>query len=257
MSKTKQKRFVASFLLLLLCAVPVLADEHIDISTGSETVNGASNVVYSGQGGAIAIYGATGENANGTNKGVSIGENATFSGNKTNGSGGAIYVTNWNGTDSVLNIEGGTKFLDNKAAVGGGAIENTASVVLDTTAGDITFSNNKVNETLNDINTTGTIDMTGDTNSIILNTITGSADAVISKTGANTLVLNDVNSGYLGEFKQSAGATDVNSEFFGGTSTISSLALKDGSSVVSGSTIGISGASEVTTAGNVSVEEPD
>ena len=84
-----------------------------------------------GNGGAIANFDGT----------VNVGENNNFSGN-TAQTGGAIYNSNWQKT-AVTNISGGTTFSNNEASEKGGAIYNSGSVNLDTTAGNINFTNNK------------------------------------------------------------------------------------------------------------------
>ncbi len=205
---------------------------NINIASGALFENNESEKT----GGAIANWGGD----------LSV-NNATFTGNKANTSGGAIYndtYVNTNGGATVT-ITGGTKFENNTAATSGGAIANAADsvIALDTTTGNITFTGNTTGaegaKVLNDINTDGTVNITGDTNTVSVNTITGSDTGVINKTGANTLVLNDNNSGFLGNFTQTAGKTEVLKEFFGGDSTVesSSVDMKDGSSVVESATV--------------------
>ena len=172
--------------------------------------------------------------------GITLGS-ATFENNSTTGNGGAIY----NDDKSTVTITGKTTFSGNTATGNGGAIANAADsvIALDTTTGNITFTGNTTGaegaEVLNDINTDGTVNITGDTNTVSVNTITGSNTGVINKTGANTLALNDNNSGFLGNFTQTAGKTEVLKEFFGGDSTVesSSVDMKDGSSVVESATV--------------------
>ena len=83
---------------------------------------------------------------------LTVGQNSTFSGNKAgtdgsedDGMGGAIYNAKWVGTPEVV-IKGGTRFENNSATEKGGAIYNAGKLVLDTTAGDITFSGNTAKE---------------------------------------------------------------------------------------------------------------
>ena len=135
-----------------------------------------------------------------------------------------------------------------------GAIYNDGTLTLNTDDGNITFTGNTIGtegaEVLNDINTDGTVIITGAANTTVsVNTITGSG--VIDKNGANTLALNDNNSGFKGSFTQSKGITQVFKEFFGGTSTIknSSVDMKDGSSVVKDSTVTLG------TKGEMNIEE--
>ncbi len=166
---------------------------------------------------------------------------ATFTDNLTTGDGGAIY----NDDKSTVTITGKTTFSGNNATGKGGAISNAADsvIALDTATGNITFTGNTTGaegaKVLNDINTDGTVNITGDENTVSVNTITGSNTGIINKTGNNTLALNDNNSGFLGKFTQTAGKTEVLKEFFGGTSTVSnsSVDMKDGSSVVADSEI--------------------
>lgn len=176
---------------------------------------------------------------------LTIGEGAVFDGNTAATDGGAIANMNFSGNTAELSVSGNTTFKNNSATGNGGAISNAAgaTVALDTTAGSITFTDNYSGEegakVLNDINTDGTVNITGDTNRVSVNTITGSNTGVINKTGANTLALNDNNSGFLGKFTQTAGKTEVLKEFFGGDSTVesSSVDMKDGSSVVESATV--------------------
>ena len=71
----------------------------------------------------------------------------SFTGNRSDGSGGALYISD----GSVLEIAGGSSFTGNAAGEKGGAIYNSGTLVLDTTDGDITFTDNKAGGTGNDI----------------------------------------------------------------------------------------------------------
>ena len=64
---------------------------------------------------------------------------SSFTGNTGTGSGGALYISD--GSD--LEIAGGASFTGNAAGDKGGAIYNSGNLVLDTTDGDITFTDNK------------------------------------------------------------------------------------------------------------------
>ena len=204
-----------------------------------EIANGAKFIENTSGAGGGAIYN-TKDNAAGVDSTISLGS-ATFENNSTKGDGGAIY----NDDKSTVTITGETTFSGNAAKGKGGAISNAADsvIALDTAKGNITFTGNTTGaegaEVLNDINTDGTVNITGDKNTVSVNTITGSEDGEINKTGGNTLVLNDNNSGFKGSFTQSKGITQVFKEFFGGTSTIknSSVDMKDGSSIVAGSEV--------------------
>ncbi len=71
----------------------------------------------------------------------------SFTGNRSDGSGGALYISD----GSVLEIAGGSSFTGNAAGKKGGAIYNSGTLVLDTTDGDITFTDNKAGGKGNDI----------------------------------------------------------------------------------------------------------
>ena len=71
----------------------------------------------------------------------------SFTGNRSDGSGGALYISD----GSVLEIAGGSSFTGNAAGKKGGAIYNSGPLVLDTTDGDITFTDNKAGGKGNDI----------------------------------------------------------------------------------------------------------
>lgn len=71
----------------------------------------------------------------------------SFTGNRSDGSGGALYISD----GSVLEIAGGSSFTGNAAGEKGGAIYNRGTLVLDTTDGDITFTDNKAGGKGNDI----------------------------------------------------------------------------------------------------------
>ncbi len=193
-----------------------------------------NNHATAGNGGAVGLYGGE----------LEIGKEAEFAGNTATGSGGALYIANYNGHNLEAVIKGNTTFTNNSATSGtGGAIYNDGTLTLDTADGDIAFTENTIGaegaEVLNDINTDGTVNITGDVNTVSVNTITGSDTGVINKTGGNILALNDNNSGFKGDFTQSKGITQVFKEFFGGDSKVetSSVDMKDGSSVVKGSTV--------------------
>ena len=218
-------------------AAIVNTNGKIEIDDGAQFIGNVS-----GAGGG-AIYNTMDKDpVDGTaiSSGITLGS-ATFENNSTTGNGGAIY----NDDKSTVTITGKTTFSGNTATGNGGAIANAADsvIALDTTTGNITFTGNTTGaegaEVLNDINTDGTVNITGDTNTVSVNTITGSNTGVINKTGANTLALNDNNSGFLGNFTQTAGKTEVLKEFFGGDSTVesSSVDMKDGSSVVESATV--------------------
>ena len=170
-----------------------------------------------------------------SNAQLNFNDGASFQNNTASTYGGAVYV----GNQGELTVTGGATFSENQAGSQGGAIYNNNKVTLDATGGDITFSNNTVNGKANDIyladktndnpewgpasapasltlKGTGTITFNG--------SIEGEATTSISNS-ANKLVLNGDNSGFLGTYKQTAGATTTvgaGGKFFGGNSTISS-----------------------------------
>ena len=92
-------------------------------------------------GGAISNWGAQTE----------IGKDSAFIGNEAKGSGGAIYNTIYGGSDADLTIKGNTSFTGNIAGTDGGAIYNAGGMTLDTTDGNISFSENNANNIANDI----------------------------------------------------------------------------------------------------------
>ncbi len=230
-------------------AAIVNTNGKIEIDDGAQFIGNVS-----GAGGG-AIYNTMDKDpVDGTaiSSGITLGS-ATFENNSTTGDGGAIY----NDDKSTVTITGTTAFSGNTATGKGGAIANAADsiITLDTKDGNITFTGNTTGaegaKVLNDINTDGTVNITGDKNTVSVNTITGSNTGIINKTGNNTLALNDNNSGFKGSFTQSKGITQVFKEFFGGTSTIenSSVDMKNGSSVVEDSTVTLG------TKGEMNIEE--
>ena len=161
--------------------------------------------------------------------------NATFKNNHAGQYGGAVYNAN------KLTINGGTfegnyieKTADAVDALGG-AIYSKGEVVLDSTNGNILFQNNSVkvgDETVNndiylaaDTTKNGSLTLQGTKNSITFNGSILGEDATTITSSANNLILNGDNSGFLGTYKQTAGATTTvgaGGKFFGGNSTISS-----------------------------------
>ena len=207
-------------------------------------------------GGAVANYGG----------GVSVDAGATFTGNTSDGYGGAVYNSAYgNANKNELTISGNTTFKNNEAATAGGAIYTAGKTILDTTDGDITFSGNTANNAANDIyldiDTSyedetsaipASVELTGtntNTNKVSIGSgIAGVANTSITNNGT-TLALESgsKNSGYDGTYTQTSGTTEVNTEFFGGTSNIEggSLNLNNGAVIVEGSTVNM--ASGVTT----------
>ena len=205
------------------------------------------NNIASGNGGAIASY------ANST---VTAG--GLFTGNSAK-QGGAI--ANIAGT---VNVEGGATFEGNTATAenGGGALYTEGNTTLDTVDGNITFTGNTSNGAANDIyinkTTTGTgaVELTGTGEVSIGSGIAGVADTTITNSGATLAIeTGSVNSGYAGAYTQDSGTTEVNSEFFGGESTISAgnFDLNEGAKLVAGSTVTTANGVTTTVDGNVEV----
>ena len=130
------------------------ASGNTNFTTGAETT--FTNNEATGTGGAIANFDGPvniGQNNNFSGNQaqtggaianfdgpVNIGQNNNFSGNQAQ-TGGAIYNSNYKKT-AETNILGGTTFTNNTATEKGGAIYNSGSVNMDTTAGNINFTNN-------------------------------------------------------------------------------------------------------------------
>lgn len=108
------------------------AGVYIYESAGKINFKIGSGSIFSGNkatvnGGAMSVYGASGTSADGSNTGVTIGANATFSGNHAGKFGGAIYAQNWNGSGTKLSIADGAVFRSNTAVSDGGAIYNACT----------------------------------------------------------------------------------------------------------------------------------
>lgn len=230
-------------------------------SAGKISVEVGDNALFKGNeaaanGGAVAIYGSTGTN-NGK-QGFVIGENATFSGNTSQKDGGAIYVTDFGGHDAKAEVNDGASFTNNQASGSGGAIYNAANteVSMNTGSEGISFSGNKDSSGANDvfmgqgskldINGSGTASFGGGFASS-----TGDTTAAISNNGS-TIVLEEgsVNTNYTGSFVQESGATEVNTGFFGGESTIKdgTLSMGNNSSIIDSAKVAIEG-------GNLTVKD--
>lgn len=178
------------------------------------------NTATTGSGGAIGSYDGT----------FSIDSGSSFTENSAAVNGGAIVNSNFSKNNAVMTIKGNSSFSKNVATSGsGGAIYNTGLLNLDTTAGNITFSENTANGEDNDIALVGNatnkakLDLLGASNKIELNAVSGNTDSTINKATTNTLVLNGDNKKFLGIFNFSKGTVNVSStgKFFGGTNNIS------------------------------------
>ncbi len=180
---------------------------------------------------------------------------ATFTGNNATGNGGAIFS---NAANSV--IEGGS-FSGNTSGGQGGAIYAEGNLALDTTNGNISFSNNTMgsDKAANDIylgSATTAIGIIGTgTNEVSIGSgIAGVSGSTITNQSNLVLESGSVNSGFAGTYTQKSGSTEVNSKFFGGTSDIDggSFTLNNGATIVSGSTVNVNnGGTEISNAANV------
>lgn len=156
-----------------------------------------------------------------------ISNGSSFTGNEA-ANGGAIANLYWQ-NGATVEVNGGSVFSGNNATSAGGAIFNNAKLTLDSTDGDILFTNNTANGQTNDIHMEGDsatslaqLYIKGDSNKITLDVITGNVYSEIFKQGDNEFILNGDNSGYLGKFVQESGTTTIASgaKFFGGENEI-------------------------------------
>ena len=118
-------------------AVYVQSDGSI-INKGPLTFSGNS----AQDGGAVYL-----ESPGSNSSSNSLASGTSFTGNTGTGSGGALYISE----GSYLTLYGGSSFTGNTAGDKGGAIYNSGTLVLDTTDGDITFTDNKAGGKGNDI----------------------------------------------------------------------------------------------------------
>lgn len=118
--------------------------------TGTTVTNTGSGSIFEENkatvknGGAVANYDST----------LTVGTNNTFTKNTAAKDGGAIYNANFSG-NAQTTVMGGTAFSENSAQRGG-AIYNSGKVTLNTTDGDITFSNNTATTNGSDVYLDGT-----------------------------------------------------------------------------------------------------
>lgn len=151
-------------------------------------------------GGAVANWGG----------GAEVGANSSFKNNTAQGDGGAIYNADYAGNDASLKVSGGTIFDGNKSNGKGGAIYNAGAMNLDTSAGDITFTNNTASGIANDI--IAAIDsetnITGSKNVSIGSGIETAAGSSLSIGGTASLIIEE---GVKGQF---AGAVTSDSDAY-------------------------------------------
>ncbi len=189
---------------------------------------------------------------------------ATFENNSAI-NGGAVYTSDFSNTESTLTINGGTEFKNNTATGQGGALYAAGDAKINTNGGGVSFSGNTSSTGANDIyiaesgkNGGGAANLSilGSGELSIGSGIAGVADTTITNSGATlALETGSVNSGYAGEYTQTAGTTEINSEFFGGESTISAgnFDLNEGAKLVAGSTVTTANGVTTTVDGNVEV----
>ncbi len=208
----------------------------ISLTNANSTVN-VNNVIFGnnnvteGNGGVISQTSGILNIINST-----FSENTSTIGSGTSGNGGAVYGTNFsiertlftnntatnggaiynNGTGTIY---GNSTFTGNNSTTNGGAIYNNGTLTLNSTSGNITFSENKVNTLANDIynSGTGTLNINGSSNTVSVGSISGSG--AINKSGNGILSLTGDQT-FNGTFTQTAGTTNVASEFFAGSNIV-------------------------------------
>lgn len=162
----------------------------------------------------------------------------TYSNNSASSNGGAIY--NYEGTTTLTDVT----MSNNTATTKGGAIySNGGTVNINATGKAVTFSGNTENAgvTANDIYMTNgaKLNLTANNYDITLNGgIEGTG--TINKLGSGNLILKGINTGFTGEYNNTAGNVIIQSAFFtgvnnftGGTADIQaggSLTLNSGDS---------------------------
>ncbi len=169
--------------------------------TGSTFKNNSA----AGNGGAIANFDGV----------VNIGEKNEFSGN-TAQNGGAIYNSNWQKT-AVTNISGGTTFSNNEASDKGGAIYNSGTVNMDTSKGNIIFTDNKsangADIYLDGENSELIVSGNNKNNKVSFgseNSIAGDGKIVHQSEGTFEIKDNKDLSGFSGTYTQTSGKTTLN-----------------------------------------------
>lgn len=202
-----------------------------------------------GNGGAIANFDGV----------VNVGQNNEFS-NNTAQKGGAIYNSNWQKT-AVTNISGGTTFSNNEATDKGGAIYNSGSVKMDTTAGDITFTNNSSANGGSDAYLDGNsseliVSGTNENNKVSFgsaNSIAG--DGKITHQSAGTFEIKDNQNldAFTGTYKQTGGKTTLDNSTIFNKYDISAGKLE----LVNGSNATIDGKDKVFNGSELSIENSE
>ena len=225
----------------------------------------SGNKALAGSGGAIYSWDSNVQASKGV---VTVGEEATFDQNEAAWSGGAIFNTdgkvdiargaqfNTNkaldgnggaiannvsvGTvkDTQLNIAGNTTFSGNSVKSTsdgygrGGAIYNAGTVNLDSTEGNITFSQNTASDTGKDVYLAdnSVMNVTG-SNTVSFQSGEGAiaGTGAINKTGTGTfeLVNSDISSSYTGTYTQEAGTLSLD-----GSTMSNNFQINDGNLVL-------------------------
>ena len=135
---------------------------------------------------------------------------STFTNNTAAGNGGAIYNSGdedaTNGTASI--IIANSEFTGNSAGKNGGAIYNASKMYLDTTNGDITFTNNTDSTGKNDIYMADSSDLTllGNQNVTIGSGLASeNENATITNNGVNFIFADNAINAYDGKYIHNAG----------------------------------------------------
>ncbi|MDR1684796.1 MAG: hypothetical protein LBR90_05035, partial [Elusimicrobiota bacterium] len=196
----------------------------------------------------------------------SVLNNVTFERNVAAGDGGAlfnIWTVDPEPGQSVMTVNGNSSFTNNQAARGG-AIYNTATLNIDTTAGNIIFSGNRAtgaqggadifSQDWSTYVTPGTnatpyanikpvINLTGNANALSMDGGFG-GQGIINKTGANTLNLGGDSSFFTGVLNHDAGTTNMTGRFFGGVSNVTGgiVNFNDGSSLANTGSVALGAA---------------
>ena len=167
-------------------------------ATSSEIIIGnnaefTGNSATAGNGGAVGVYGGE----------VEIGDGAVFQNNSATGSGGAIYTSDYGTHASDMTIKGGytdsegniinTIFSSNTAGDKGGAVYNGGNLTLDTSNGNILFSDNISNDIPNDIYAAAAsqTDISGSGNVSIGSGLISEATSSIAVNDSSNLVIEE------------------------------------------------------------------
>jgi predicted outer membrane repeat protein len=168
--------------------------------------------------------------------------NLIIQNNESTGNGGAIY--NDNGQITINKLQ----FSGNTAGVEGGAIYNAAAGVITLTSdnGDILFENNTANGVSNDIYNSGTLNINGSLNDVVINGgISGTGD--IEKSNSGRLLINGDSSGFTGTMNQTGGMVLVSTAYFGGMNTVTggTTMFVNGGTITSAIELGTGGTIEI------------